>query len=207
MKSIKLLEQTTSYQTGFVKIQTASYQTGPKSLSLLKAKTHSRSQKKYCALVHLQLLKSSCAPIYWVIFPTVPLSLKQNKQMSQKTKKQKTKATITTSTNRANTTNFITMTSFWQTYKLQPIICSLVTRTNARVLFFPLWRQEWLMTTQEVWFNHRKSSFPIIRACKSCGIWIVTHLIVTRVMPVNILLIIITKRRDAEYIPEKTIFS
>ena len=114
-------------------------------------------------------------------YPSVPLSLKQNKHKSQKTKKHKT-ATITTSTNRASTKNFITMTSFWQTYKLQPLICSLVTRTNARVLFFPLWRQEWLMTTQEVWFNHRSHRFPIIHASKSCWVWVVARPIVTRVI-------------------------
>ena len=137
-------------------------------------------------------------------YPSVPLSLKQNKHKSQKTKKHKT-ATITTSTNRASTKNFITMTSFWQTYKLQPLICSLVTRTNARVLFFPLWRQEWLMTTQEVWFNHRKSSFPY-HSCLQELLGLsggTSHCYSSD----TVLLIVITKRWVAVSIPGNTIFS
>ena len=75
-------------------------------------------------------------------------------------KKQKKNVTKIT-TNRTSTTlynNDLFLTN------LQPLICSLVTRTTAIVLFFlsffPLWIQEWLMTTQGVWFNHRKSSLP-----------------------------------------------
>ena len=167
-------------------------------------------KKKSCAFVHLkQFLKSSCCSYLLSDIPSVPLSLKQNKQMSQKTKKQKTTATINNINKQSKHNELHNYDIFLTNLQVTTInlFISNKDQCHSPFLFFSLWRQEWLMTTQEVWFNHRKSSFPIIRACKSCGIWIVTHLIVTRVMPVNILLIIITKRRDAEYIPEKTIFS
>ena len=136
--------------------------------------------------------------------PSVPQTEQANVSKNQKTKNKSYNNNINKQSKHNKLHNYDIFLTNLQVTTINLFI-SNKDQCHSPFLFFSLWRQEWLMTTQEVWFNYRKSSFPY-HSCLQELLGLsggTSHCYSSD----TVLLIVITKRWVAVSIPGNTIFS